>query len=331
MRYETLYLKQHEQQDYTALVRPEGMSDADITTLNKIFNAADHAGRLREDYPALYYFPVGKYAVLVRHYDSGSSANGAVVEGAAFKLGGGGIDTATAAKFVVEQANLLHVSGTISDTELHTLYASDEREIDATFENVTPVPFAAEFVERRERERLFLPFTAEGRETLAAVLADNHFDTPPYFAFGTNSDVLARLERLASIDIVSFIKTERASFRDRATNQVTRYLDEGSGEPDYEAARTQRMQIYPKPQSDGDDANRYEDTRVGSQAMPIQSVRRSDGAETATEGDAYDPDDTVLTMQQIPAGMRNNETEASNPLRRVTKKLSSLLSPRKSE
>lgn len=332
MHYETLLLVCYEQQDYSALVRPEALSETDITALSTLFNATSHIARLKKDYPALYCFPMGEYALLVRHYDTGNRQAGtpsAVVEGAAVKLGNDVFTGAAAAKLVLAQASLLNISAAMSDTELRALHSSGEREIDATFENVLPVPFVTEFLERRAQERLFLPFTVEGRETLAAVLADSRFETPPYFAFGTNSEMLAQLEPLASIDIASFTKTERPSLRDRVTNQVTRYLDEGSGEPDYEAARTQRMQIYRKPQNNGDDANKYEDTRVGAQAMPIQNSRRYDDGADST--DEYDPDDTVLAMQQIPAGTRSNAAQEESPLRRVTRKLSSLLSPRKTE
>ena len=329
MQYETLLFTRIEQQDYAALVRPEGMSEADITALSKLFNAAYHAGRLREECPGLYFFPVGDYAVLVRHYTHGNSLRGVVVEGAAFRLGAGGMNGSTAAKFVVEQARLLNVSGTIRDEESPIVYASDTLTLDDAPEGDEPSLLATALLERRTEDQLFLPFTAAGHAMLAGVLADHRFETPPYFAFGTNSEMLAQLEQLTSIDIASFTKTERPSLRDRVTNQVTRYLDEGSGEPDYEAARTQRMQIYRKPQNKADDPDRYEDTRVGAEAMPIQNSRREDnGADSADE---YDPDDTVLAMQQIPTGTRNNAAQEESPLRRVTRKLTSLLSPRKTE
>jgi hypothetical protein len=213
------------------------------------------------------------------------------------------------------------------------VYASDEREMDAGFESEAPAPFTEAFLERREQERLFLPFTAAGHAMLASVLADQRFERAPYFAFGTNSEMLAQLEQLASTDIVSFLKTERPSLRDRVTNQVTRYLDEEDGAPDYGAARTPRMYVTTKPKSKADDPERNEDTRVGAEAMPIQSFRRHEqddrDAET-TDGD-YDPDDTLLAMQQMPKDALSKETMESNPFRKVTKKLSSLLSPRKTE
>ena len=336
MRYETLLFTRNQQQDYSALVRPEAMSERDITTLRDIVHSVSDTGRLREDVPCLYYFPLGEYALLVRHYDSGRRYEGqaiAVLEGVAVKLGDGDIDRSTAAKLVAEQADLLNVSAAISDIELHTMHISDAREFDGSFESETPASFVSEFVERREREYLFLPFTPDGRAMLVAVLADSRFDTPPYFAFGTNSEVLARLERLAPIDLVSFFKTDRVSFRDRKTHQVTRYLDEDDDELDYEASRTQRLSQYVKPRSNSgdDDTGAYEDTRVGSQAMPIQSVKRSGQNYQPNEDDEYDPDDTVLTMQQIPAGATVEEAQESNPLRRMTRKLSSLLVPRKTE
>lgn len=322
MHYETLLLTRQEQPEYSALVRPAEMTDGDITTLNAIFHAATHETGLSAGFPGLYCFPVGDYALLVRHYAGGSEHQSAVVEGAAIKLGDGGFDGAAAAQMVTEQATLLAVPGTARE--------SKPRPDDVAGERMTSAPFTATFLERREQERLFLPFTEAGQQMLAAVVADSRFETPLYFAFGTNSDVLAQLERLARIDVVSFVKTERASLRDRATNQVTRYLDEGSGEPDYEAARTQRMKLYEKPRTAAEDKEKYEDTQVGAQAMPIQSFRRNEGAGATHEDDEYDPDDTVLTMAQIPAAPHDC-TEESNPLRRMTKKLSSLLSPRKTE
>lgn len=333
MRYESLLFMRYEQQDYSALVHPSGMSDDDITTLSAIFNRAPYPAGLSGDFPSLYYFPLGQYALLVRHYDSKHEGKaGAVVEGAAVKLGSEEISPAIVAKFVLQQADLLNVSAGISDIAVGNLRVSDEREVDAVFESAGFAPFVEEFLERHAQERLFLPFTEEGRATLAAILADSRFDAPPYFAFGTNSDVLAQLEQLATIDVVSFFKTERSSFRDRKTNQVSKYLDGDSDEPDYQTRRVQLPERYAKPPTDEDDADRYEDTRVGTQAMPTQRLRQNDGeAETTNGNGEYDPDDTVLTMQQIPAGAQNNEVQESNPLRRVTKKLSSLLSPRKTE
>lgn len=329
MRYETLLFTGYEQQDYSALVRPEAMREADITTLSRIFSAADHVARLREDSPALYHFPLGEYVLLVRHYASRREGKaGAMMEGIAVKNGDGEIDSSTAAKLVVEQARLLDVSGEISEGGTQV---SDERELDTVFESAEASPFAAQFLERRAQERLFLPFTEAGRATLAALLADSRFESVPYFAFGTSSDVLAQLEQLAVIDVVSFTKTERVSFRDRKTNQVSQYFDGDGDEPDYPTRRIQIPERYAKPRTEADDADKYEDTRVGSQAMATQSFRRNGGAETTNKDSEYDPDDTVLAMQQIPAGVRNNPAQESSPLRRVTRKLSSLLSPRKTE
>jgi hypothetical protein len=186
---------------------------------------------------------------------------------------------------------------------------------------------------------------------LVTTLADRRFTSPPYFAFGTNSDVLDQLGKQGQIDIVSFFKTERASFRNRRTNSVSGNIDgdEDDTNPDPSMAlrsvlqdeRSLRPQAPSKAHAAGDEEV-DEETLVGGNSISIRSfkTRKPDLASRKFEEDDRDEenDSTILTMRQLRDRIRADEAAAKqtesqetprDPIHWLLHLVSSLISPNK--
>ncbi|MEP7292596.1 MAG: hypothetical protein ABI835_12495 [Chloroflexota bacterium] len=357
MHYENFLFTRNQRQDFTAFVRPSLLTNKDVSAIGAIFNYVSDISRLTADFPSLYFFPLGEYVLLLRHYNSGRQHAGraiGVIEGIAVRQADSSELAYALAQLVERQADLLNVSATVPDIESQNAETSAEYDWNETSLRSDSALFIPEFLERREDDRLFLPFTVEGRAMLISALADTRITPPPFFAFGTNSDVVAQLERLAAVDLVSFFKTERPSFRNRRTNRVSSYLD---GE-EKESAHEPSMSLRPvggetrlRPEGvqlrsdENDDPDAYEDTQIGSNAMSIRSASRSEAAKhravpkLSPEPDE-DDDATVLTMRQIRDKVRAEEAAAkiqpepvrsSNPIQWLIKLVSSFISPSKPE
>ena len=194
--------------------------------------------------------------------------------------------------------------------------------------------FVGDFLGRREADRLFVPFTTEGCQMLITALADARFATPPFFAFGTNSDVLAQLERQAPVDIVSFFKTESASFRNRKTNRVSQHIgggdDNEATHPSMAlrpAASHDEMQMRRERVNERDEEDEEEDeeTLVGSDAISLRSLRREPPPAEESAEDTEDTEDvedveedaepTVLTMRQLRDRVRAQELAEAAAIR----------------
>lgn len=352
MHYETFLFTRNQRQDFTAFVRPSLMSNKDISAIGAVFNYITDISRLTPEFPSLYAFPLGEYALLLRQYNSGRRHAGraiAVIEGIAVQQAESSSFLAALPALVKQQAEVLNVSAAVADIEEASGETSAEHDWSGTAAHAESEPFIADFAERRSTDRLFLPFTNAGRTTLINVLADRGISPTPYFAFGTNSDVLAQLEQQARIDVVSFFKTDRASFRSRQSNRVTGFI---GAEPEPETPVEPSMSLRPaapsvtslRPESDVDEENDV-DTRVGSRAMSVRQPRREkDSAASARRSGFRDTDTddepTMLTMRQIRDQKRAEEAAAhpaaeaehsANPIRRFIDFLASLVSPSKPE
>lgn len=357
MRYEPFLFTRNQRQDFTAFVRPALLTNKDVSAIGAIFNYVTDVSRLTAEFPSLYYFPLGEYLLLLRHYNSGRTHAGraiGVIEGIALKREN--LDSALP-QFIDQQAELLDVSGTVADIESDQPEAAAEQDWQGQASDLSAATFAGEFLIRRAQDRLFLPFTARGRDLLTSVQADRRFRTPLFFAFGTNSDVLAQLERYAPVDIVSFFKTDRCSFRSRVTNSVTGAIHD----PETDAAPDPSMSVRPVERDETRlrpiiDEEEDEDTMVGKKAFSIRSFKPSqaepvaeaepDESEEAVE-DADDEDDeddeqpTVLTMRQLRDQLRAQEAAAApetapllephDPLHWLLHLVSSFFSPHKPE
>jgi hypothetical protein len=352
MHYENFLFTRNQRHDFTAFVRPSALSNKDVSAIGAIFNYITDISRLTPEFPSLYTFPLGEYVFLLRHYNGGRKHAGraiGVIEGIAVKQSDASAFSAALPQFIAQQANLLNVSVSIADIEEASSETSAEHDWSGSSPHTDSEPFIAEFTERRETDRLFLPFTAAGRDTLMNVIADRRLSPTPYFAFGTNSDVLAQLEHQAQIDIASFFKTDRPSFRSRRTNRVTSYI---GAEAEPEAAPDSSMSLRPvaptttslRRETEHDEEN-DSDTQVGSHAMSLRSSRRSELSESHVKSVGSIEDDNseaaVLTMRQLRDKLHAEEEVArppepekphsSNPIRRLIEFVASLVSPPKSE
>ena len=71
MHYENLLFTRNQRQDFTAFVRPSLLTNKDVSAIGAIFNYLTDISRLTAAFPSLYYFPLGEYVLLLRHYNSG--------------------------------------------------------------------------------------------------------------------------------------------------------------------------------------------------------------------------------------------------------------------
>ena len=221
MRYEPFLFTRNERQDFMAFIRPARMTNKDVSAIGAVFNYMGDVSRLTPRFPGLYCFRLGAYILLLRHYNSGRTHAGraiAVIEGIAIEQ----TDSAEVAQCVAEQRSLLNVMSTVQDIEQQGSQIAEVQEWHGLPMHHPEGAFVEAFLRRREEDRLFLPFSDSGLDMLMIALADGRFTSPPFFAFGTNSDVLTQLERRgATIDIASFLNTDRPCFRNRATNRLS--------------------------------------------------------------------------------------------------------------
>jgi hypothetical protein len=369
MHYETLLFTRNQRQDFTVFIRPSLLSNKDVSTIGAVFNYITDVSRLKPDFPSLYAFPLNEYLLLLRHYDSGRKHAGraiGVIEGIAVPKAEADGFTAALAHFVTHQADLLNVSAAIPDLEEAETEASPRHDWDGRPLDKLDDSFVGEFLARRQKDRLFLPFTTEGRDLLIKALSDPLFTSPPFFAFGTNSDVLAQLGKQADIDIVSFFKTERPSYRSRRTNGVSGSV--AGFEPPEAPPPDPSMSVRPvakdetrvRPQAavettrmrqvDGEEADEEADkeTMVGENAMPIHefTARHPKQGEGYEEDDADDAEATMLTMRQMRDQIREEEKRRTaaaktaqpqpapkprDPISRIFRLISSIFSPNNSK
>jgi hypothetical protein len=368
MHYETLLFTRNQRLDFTVFVRPAALTNKDVSTIGAVFNYITDVSRLTAQFPSLYAFPLSEYLMLLRHYNSGRRHAGraiGVIEGITVPKTGGDDFTAALAHFVTRQADLLDLSATIPDIEEAETMPSPQHTWDGHALDALDDSFVGEFLARRQKDRLFLPFTTEGRDLLIKALSDPLFTSPPFFAFGTNSDVLAQLGKLADIDIVSYFKTERPSYRSRRTNSVSGSVagfepteaaeakvdpsmsvrpvqqDETRLRPSQAAVDTTRMRRT-ETDGDADDQEADKETMVGANAMPIHTFSaRKPKRGVGYEDDADDAEATMLTMRQMRDKIRAEETAARaakaqppqprDPISRIVRLIASIFSPNNSD
>lgn len=232
MNYETFLFTRNQRRDFTAFIRPKDLTNKEVSTLAGALNYINDIAALSEDWPALYCFPLGQYILLLRHYDSGRKHAGraiGVLEGIAVRRTRARHFALALPHFLAHQGELLAVSQSIGDIEAQaTVETSPEKH----WPDVQAAEAAEragdelvnQFVARLGEDRLFLPFDDDGRALLVATLSDSRLP-PLYFAFGTNADVIARLNQGGvDVDIVSYFNTSAPALRSRATNEITSEL-----------------------------------------------------------------------------------------------------------
>ena len=211
------------------------------------------------------------------------------------------------------------MSATIADIEAAAREPSPELEWRGNRPHRPTEAFVAEFLTRRDEDRLFLPFTERGRDLLVNLLADQRFAAAPFFAFGTNADVLAQLEQHAAIDLASFFTTERPGYHSRATNRQTGIIAGYEPEVVVDAPadpsmalrshRIDEMRLRPESVAAPDEEIELTD----EDAVSIRRAPRRQPVEheaAVEEVDADEADLEVLTPRQMRDRLRAQEAEA---------------------
>lgn len=235
MIYETFLFTRNRQRDFTAFIRPGDLSNKDISTIASALNNVNNIAELSREWPALYSVAIGPYFMLLRHYDSGRTHAGrniGVVEGIAVRRTLQRHYALALPHFVAQQDSVLAIADSSGDIEALESRQSDEHnwpDVQAEAQDSSDDELVELFAQRLEEDRLFLPFTQDGRAILIAALSDARLRGVS-FAFGTNSAVLARLQAAGvDVDIVSYFNTPLPGLRSRETNEITSELTDFVG------------------------------------------------------------------------------------------------------
>lgn len=236
MIYEQFLLTRNQRRDFTAFIRPKDLTNKEVSIIASALGSVNNVSELSPDWPALYSFPIGEYNLLLRHYDSGRTHAGrniSVVEGIAVRRAVQRHYRLAVPHFLAHQQDVLNITGSVKDIETAAIETSAEREWPDVQAEEAQIPaddeLINEFLSRMNDDRLFVPFTQDGRALLISALSDPRLRTA-YFAFGTNSDVLVRLNQAAiDVDIVSYFNTTVPSLRNRQTNEITSELTDFVG------------------------------------------------------------------------------------------------------
>ncbi|HVU11384.1 MAG TPA: hypothetical protein VHD90_08905 [Phototrophicaceae bacterium] len=343
MRYETFLFTRNQRLDFTAFIRPALLTNKEVSTIGGIFNYVTDVSRLTPAFPSLYFFPLGAYLLLLRHYNSGRQHAGrdiGVIEGIAVQQEDAADFSRALPSFVEQQADLLNVSGTVDEIESLRTTTSAEQEWTGRAIRKPVEPFVATYLDRRAEDRLFLPFTPTGRDLLIATLADKRMPIPSFFAFGTNSDVLAQLDQRAAIDIASFFTTDRPGFRNRVTQRLSEAID--GYEPTIltdpsmslrSAAKSDEINLRAKPVP----ATENEDTLVEYPRVSLRSKHQIEPEPVAETEHDSDDTSTILTIRQMRDKVRAEEAadqpaeehHSNDPIHWLLHLFSSLVSPNK--
>jgi len=231
VKYETFLFTRSKARDFTAFIRPVGMTHKEVSVIANAFNYVNDITPLTPDFPALYLFPLGDHLFLLRHYDSGRTHAGReipVIEGIAAKRDIAKSVYAVLPHFVTRQSELLNVVAQYDDIETLEFIPSPQYEWDEwddTIESVeipkvqTDESLLVEFISRHREDRLCIPFSETGRSLLLAAVTDLRF---PYlnFGFGTNADVVSSLSTAdIPLDVLSYVTTTEPSFLPRDRNR----------------------------------------------------------------------------------------------------------------
>lgn len=235
MIYETFLFTRNQQHDFKAFIRPHELTNKDVSTIASALNNINNVSDLTPDWPALYSFPIGQYHMLLRHYDSGRTHAGrniGIVEGIAVRRSLQRHYTLAVPHFLAQQETVLAIADGAGNIETLTVTESEEYDwpdVQAEDTQAADDEIINEFIARLAEDRLFVPFTQDGRALLISALSDPRLRTA-YFAFGTNSDVLSRLRAGGiDVDIVSYFNTTLPSLRNRDTNEITSELTDFVG------------------------------------------------------------------------------------------------------
>jgi hypothetical protein len=319
--YEKFLFTRNQKRDFTAFIRPAGLTNTDISTISSALSHVQNLGDLTPAWPALYCFPIGDYILLLRHYSSRRTHAGrsiGVLEGIGVKQSLRRHFSLAVPHFLAHQESLLAVADGVDDIEALTMQASaqfdwpDVQAPDAVEGAPDDDDLINEFAERLAQDRLFIPFNQDGRLMLFSALADQRLPAL-YFAFGTNADVLARLNQAAiAVDVVSYFNTSVPSLRSRETNEITSELadyvprlptrplrqagplaDETELPDLPESMQTPRQMARSAPRDPADDPLAKYNSTDDPMLTPREMARRQREAEAETDSQAEDAQNLI--------------------------------------
>lgn len=227
MQVEAFLFTRSQRRDFTAFIRPAGMSNRHVSAIASALSNVNDVERLKRSFPALYGFPLGDYIYLLRHYDSRRRHAGraiSVVEGIAARTTWTRHFALAIPYLIAHQAEALNIAESAGDLETLTPSVSAAYELPEHTAEIAihDAAYLDAFVARRDRERLIVPFTAGGLVLMTGALAERRFLSPLYFAFGTNRDVIAAFAEIGiSFDVIGLFNAEGAAFRSRETGEKT--------------------------------------------------------------------------------------------------------------
>ncbi len=234
MYYEHFLFTRNTRQDFTAFVRPAETTNRDVSALAGVIGYINNVTWLTRQHPAFYCFPLGAYIYLLRHYNSERYHAGraiGVLEGIAVQRTQTRTFAAHLQTFLTQHDHYLNASTARPNVESSQVATSNRHSLNITRVGFPSVdeqhqPTVQAFATQQTETRLYVPFTATGRDLLLAVLIDPNIPPLVRFAFGTNSDAVARLASLdVQLDVIGYFGIERPALRDRAEGQTRQIFD----------------------------------------------------------------------------------------------------------
>lgn len=229
MYYEHFLFTRNTQRDFTAFVRPEEMTNKEVSVLARIIGYVNNVTWLTPEQPALYSFALGSYTYLLRHYDSGRTHAGrpiATLEGIAVKRTRTRLFAGNIVSVMLDHTRALNVSSTLDDIETQSVTTSPHFEMRprrVMAPQSTPHDYEAvqAFAAQQMETRLVVPFTEDGMRLMITALTDPNIPPLLGFAFGTNADVVKEMATLGlNVDVVGYFNTSQPGLRSRETHQL---------------------------------------------------------------------------------------------------------------
>ncbi len=315
MNYETFLFTRNQRRDFTAFIRPKELTNKDVSVIASALNYIHDISMLSPEFPALYCFPLGQYILLLRHYNSLRQHAGrdvGVIEGIAVRTTLKRHFARALPHLLAHQQDILAIADRAGDIETlettpSTEFPLPDVQAETLPEHSEEDPLVNDFIARLEQDRLFIPFNEDGWAMLLAALSDARFPSL-YFAFGSNSDALARLSAAGvQVDIVSYFNTSIPSLRSRATNEITSELH------DYTSRYTARTPTRPsRPRPPVSDAAQ----EAHSPENPLRTVRPVPAPRPAPKEDIlgqFDAGEGMLSVREMARRARTQESTDPTP------------------
>jgi hypothetical protein len=207
MDYEQFLFTRNQRRDFTAFIRPEHMTNKEVSVLASAFNYINDVTVFTPEFPALYSFLLGAYWFALRHYDSGRKHAGreiGVIEGIAVPREQTDLFTRALPLILADASATLNPIASVPDIETIEVTPSarfewnfPESTLEETIGEPEEMP-AVDLIDAwmlNPTQRLTLPFDENGRTLLFIALNNDPWLDIRQIAFGSSGEVVDALAK----------------------------------------------------------------------------------------------------------------------------------------